>query len=141
MLLRKRFHAQALHALLPTRIPTANRNPRTQKRRLLARAQAIFTGLRGDWNTARAGSFRVDFLMSSKIPERIEGFIQFLLVDEDAEDNKLCVQHLMVDHRQHGHQEEVDEVLWRILRCAGMAVGCHKCYDANDALSSEPKYT
>ena len=76
-----------------------------------ADAQAIFTG---DWNTARAGSF--GFLMSLNIPEIIEGYIQFLDVDEDTEDNKLCVQHLLVDHQRQGIQEEVDEVLWRILR-------------------------
>ena len=56
--------------------------------------------------------------MSLKIPEKIEEFIYFLGVDEDAEDNKLCVQHLLVDHRRQGIQEEVaPEVLWRILRC------------------------
>ena len=50
------------------------------------------------------------------MPDRIEGLIQFLGVDEDAEDSKLCVQHLLVDHRRQAIQEAVDEVLWRILR-------------------------
>ena len=54
--------------------------------------------------------------MSLNMPEKIEGFIQCLRVDEDAEDIKLCVQHLLVDHQRQGIQEEVDEVLWRILR-------------------------
>ena len=36
--------------------------------------------------------------------------------DEDTEESKLCVKHLLVEHRQQGTQEEVYEVLWRILR-------------------------
>ena len=54
--------------------------------------------------------------MSLDMTEKIERFIQCLGVDEDAEENKLCVQNLLVDHRRRGIQEEVGEVHWRILR-------------------------
>ena len=79
--------------------------------------------------------------MSMNMPEKIERFIQCLGVDEDAEDNKLRAQNLLVDHWRQGIQEEVDEVRWRILRWVSMAVGCHHCSDANDDLSSEHEYT
>ena len=54
--------------------------------------------------------------MSLKTPERTEGAVQLSGVDEDAEENKLGVQNHLVDHRRQDIEEEVDEVLWRILR-------------------------
>ena len=58
--------------------------------------------LKRDTAIRRLGS--IDFLMSLNMPEKIEGFIQFLGVDEDSEDNKLCVQYILVDHRRQGTQ-------------------------------------